>query len=440
MVAFADLFQLPTLAQAKANVLSIAQAAELKATSWILGSPSERWLEAWARVIDGFTSTVTTQAVRGFFLDLATDPGDPGDLSIDQTPRAGWFSALLLGWYGVVRRGQTYATTTVTIRNDGANVTLPFKAFDLTFTTVAPEPVKGDGGRPTYRNTEDVSIYTEIGSTITLASLASLTVPVKAEQLGSYGNASNDTLICQTQSFGTLTVTASGTALGEEREARADAILRGRRAAAKLSPGGPGAAYQFAANTALDGTPLAQHDGTGLVSITRIYVSESSANGTVVCYFADADGPAIAVDVESANANIEGVSRGVIVNPIGVVPDAVTYSGLAAVATPITVVGTAKIQSVPGVDDATLKTDAEAAIDDALELWFSTIPIGGMDQTLGAGVVYTSDLSGNARDAYAGLYAVNITTPAGSSTAITLGRVPTIAGSPPRVVVIVVAS
>lgn len=119
MVAFADLFQLPTLAAIKTRVLAFAVDAGLPVTIWIPGEPSERWTEILPRAIDAFLSNITTQTVRMFFLELATDPGDAGDLSADQTPRPGFLSALGAGWFGVVRGQSTYAAGFVTLTNTG---------------------------------------------------------------------------------------------------------------------------------------------------------------------------------------------------------------------------------------------------------------------------------------------------------------------------------
>src|SRR5258708_6759351 len=100
MVDFADVVVLPTRQAIKARIISIAQSLDppLSVVSWVLGDPSERWIELSARVVDAFLSNITTAAVRAFFFDLSTDPGDPGDLSLDQTPRPGWLSAFGSGW------------------------------------------------------------------------------------------------------------------------------------------------------------------------------------------------------------------------------------------------------------------------------------------------------------------------------------------------------
>lgn len=433
-MAFSDLYTLPTLSQIKGSILSIATAAGLKVTSWILGRPSERWIEIVARGIDAFVSVPTTQAIRGFFLDLATDPGDPGDLSADQTPRPGWLSALGSSWYGVDRRGQTFATTNVILTNTGSSPAT-FKPFDL---TLERNTANSDGGTPTYRNASSPSIYTGIGGTLTLLPGASATVPVIAQQAGSPSSAVAGAIaIVVTQSFGTLTCTNPTAAIGEDRE---DADLyraRCRSAASKLSPGGPGAAYRFAANTARDGTPLQRFDGSGPVGITRTYVSADSAIGTVTVYFADADGPADVVDVSSANANITGIALGIITDALGVLPDAVTIlptvtdpntggpGGAAAIANPIFVVGRARIKARPGVTGPALIALAQGDISTQLDtVTFPGIPIGGLDQVAGVGVIYKSDIADAITDASAGIYGVDLDDP------IAIVTVP----SPPRAV------
>lgn len=425
-VSFEQLYQKPTPQQIKARVAAICVAFTLRVSAWVLGSPSERWLEAISRAIDAFVSGPVTAAIRMMFLDLATDPGDAGDLSADQTPRPGFLSALGEGWYGTTRGGATQATTTVTIQNTGSTPWDPISPNDLTFTTgIAVDP-QADGGRPTYRNSPDPSIYTGIGGTISLAPGASITIPIVCEQKGSYGTQGiNEITVCTTQSFGTIAVTAAGAALGSDREDRLLYIARCRQASTAASPNGAHDAYRYAATTGRDGKRLQRYDGSGEVGINRVYVSKFSSTGAVDCYYADADGAADAVDVDSAIANTQGTAQGAITNPIGVVPDCVTYSGHAAINTSITVTGTARIKAVPGKDSAALKAEAEAAI--LLRLSVITFPgfdIGGNDQVLGAGVVYTSDLSGEVKASYPGLYGENLTSPAGATTAILLGHVP----------------
>ncbi len=441
-VSFLDLMAIRTPAGLKREFIAILQAEELPVTSWVPGDPSERWVDLTPRMVANVLLAPTMQAVRGFFLEFATDPGDADDIGTlnggDPTPRAGFLSALGEGWYGTTRRGETFSTTTVALQNTGSS-NATFSPFDLTFTTAPPgdgplgggEAAKSDGGRPTFRNSIDDATYVNLDGSITLAPGAAVSLDVACEQIGIYGSVSANSLICVTQSFGSLTTTTSAAALGQGRESAPDYRARCRLAASKLAPGGPSAAYKYAATTARDGTPLQRHDGSGPVGTTKSYVSADSTSGVVVAYFGDDDGAADATDVASSGANITGVALGVITDPLGVVPDAVTYVGSAAVEVTINIVLTAKIKRRAGTSDADLKAAAELAIETvAFPAYFKAIPIGGNDQTAGvgtvlttdiAGVVYTTKLAGETE--YAGLHAVVVTTPGGSSTAIALGRV-----------------
>jgi len=422
-VSIVDLYVKPTLAGIKASVVDIAQGAGLLVTSWIFGEPSERWIEISARAIDLFTSTIVTQYARGFFLDLATDPGDPGDLSADQTPRPGWLSALGLAWYGTERRGQTFASGSVSLTNSsGAAKT--FFPGDFTFQN---DTAASDGGFATYVNAPDPSVYVNVDGSVTMADGATLTIPVTAEIIGSYSNASPGQIsIVVTGTFGTFTVTNGAPVTGEEREAPEAYRERCRTAADSQSPGGPGAAYRRAANTAIDGSPLQLYTGAGAVGITRTQVIAPDGLGTVNCYFADRDGPCTTDDLDSANANIIGVAKGVITDPIGVVPDGVSYTGLQAASLSVSVAGSVRIKAGPGVTSAGVKQ----AIVDALGANFETIPIGGLDQDSGGfGTIYTSDFVGVVRDAFPGIYDPIVTTPATSSTAVDAGYVPVLSTS-----------
>jgi hypothetical protein len=431
--------QFPDAAGSKAAWIAIMQAAgPVDPATFIVGDPSERFLEIGGRAM-GAWGVVPTQAAKGLFLHLATDPGDVDDfgnpdLSADQTPRPGFLSALGLGWFGVTRGEQTFATTFLTVKNNGATTTAPFKAGEL-FAEFSGAS-RSDGGTPTYRSTADDAIYTGLGGTLTIAAGASVVLPFEAQQIGSYGGAGVnqiDTLV--TQSFapvaGDMVITASTVAIGQEREDRVDYIARCEIEADKLSPGGPVAGYLFAMNTAKDGTPLQRHDDSGPVGITRAYVSPRNAQGNVVAYFADDDGPADATDVASANANIEGVVLGVITNPIGVQGGAMGYSGSAATGTTVAVTYTVKAKAAPGVTTGGVET----AIADALAAYFSTIDIGGYDQTAGAGTLYADKIKAVIAKAWPTIYHTTMAAPS-ADVALALGHVAVLGAITPTVTLV----
>ncbi len=446
MVGFADLFQVPTLAEIKTRVLTFATDAGLPVTSWIPGEPSERWTEILSRAIDGFLSNITTQSVRMFFLELATDPGDAGDLSADQTIRPGFLSALGAGWYGVTRGQATYAVGSVTLTNTGT-AAATFSAYDLTFQRSV---AAANGGLPTYRNATDTTIYVGVGDTLTLAPSASVTIPIIAEQLGTYANASpGEVSVVVTGSFGTFTVTNASPVLGSDREERRLYIDRCRLQSAAASPAGPADAYRYASTTGADGYPLQLWDGSGATTVNRAYVSPDSSTGLVTIYLANTAGPASTVEVSSANGNINGITiadtNGVVwnPNPIGVVPDCITLgptvvdgkTGAPGPAAAIStnygfLAGTVRIKAVPGVASLTLIAAIQTALEASVSRYFETVPIGGLDQVAGAGVVYRTDVETLLKDCYPALYAANLTKPASVTTVIAVGHVAVYVGPP----------
>lgn len=435
----AALLTLPTQVQTKSNILAICVAANLSATSFVLGDPSERWPEIMARAMDAW-GNVPAQAVAGNFLDLATDPGDVGplgaDLSADQTPRPGFLSALGQGWFGTTRGNQTFASTTVTVtntRSDHADIVLaPF-----TFTAESTD-TKSDGGSPTYRNTVGLTLHYGVGVPVTFV----------ADQIGSYGSASAGSVtVAVTQTYGTTTLANSTVATGFDREARLAYIDRCRTYADSLAPGGPLRAYIRAMNTAIDGTLLQRYDGSGPVNLTSAYVSPSSSSGVVTMYVYGAGMDQ--VDADTANANMDGLLLGVITSPIGCLPDTVTlapyvYSSGAlpdgtpgaalALATTIAVTYSVKIrasQVVGGATPGSYSTGGSppapvaavfSAIAGQLATFLPGLGVGALDQTAGAGVVYTADLPSVVRGTQAGLYDPVVTAPSGPTTAIALGH------------------
>jgi len=417
-LTISDLWTRLTKSELKESLLDIAQASGLPVRDWVVGQPSERWLEVIPRVLDQVLGTVILQAVQGFFLDQATDPGDPGDPTQTEI-KAGWLSELGRQWFSTERRGQIFATGTITVTNNNAT-TQYLAPGEL---VVQRSTVADDGAYPTYTSTADDTIYTGPGGTLELLPAASADIPVQADVIGTYSNASSAQItVLVTGTYGSLAVTNAAPALGEDREDAEDYRERCRRAPARTASGAPTASYEYAATTALDGTPLQRPDGTGVVSITKVFVDDAITEaGSVTVYCADGDGAALAADIDGAHANITGIPDGVLTEVMGVVPGSVDYATEPAVENTINVVGTMKIKTADAGGLTAL--ELQTIITDALAEYFRTFPIGGLDQLSGAGKLYTGDLVGIAKDARPGFYAPVITTPAGSSTNLALGEV-----------------
>jgi hypothetical protein len=214
----------------------------------------------------------------------------------------------------------------------------------------------------------------------------------------------------------TLTGATATNALAISGNDREDAeVYRGRcrQAAARLSFAGPSDAFAYFAAKKQDGSSVINGAGNA-VTINRVQVSQSSSTGNVAGYYASPSGPALAADVTAANLNIEQSAY--------VVPDAITFSGVAATATPISVAGTVRLKARAGVTSGAVIAGILAALDS----YFATLPIGGLDQDSGGnGSVFTSDIEGVARSGFPGIYDARVTTPSASTSALSVGHVAT---------------
>lgn len=454
LALLAQLLQLPDAAATKASIIAIMAAADppIDATAFILGEPTERWIDASATALDAW-GAIPTMATRALFLRLATDPGDVADdgvpdQSADQTPRPGMLSAVGAGWFGTIREDELFAIVFVVVTNTtGGPVT--FKPFDLTAERNFAGP---DGGRPTYRNAPDPSVYTNFDGSVTLSNGASRTLTFVADLIGTGSSATGgsvDTLV--TQSFGPLTVTNPTAGLGRDREDRASYIGRCILADASNAPGGPVKAYRRAATTAKAGGALLNYATGNPVGITDAYVLPDSDTCVATGYLYGPSGSVGTTDVSTANANILGVPIPAtlgnfgLADPIGVLPDCV---GIAPnVSDPITTVGfssatrtsidvswSGKIlaSKVPGAVPGIYASDVSpppwaaalfTAVEIAIDAYLVGLGPGGLDQVAGAGFVYTLDIGDVARETQPGLYNVVVSLPSTSSTSISLGHI-----------------
>ncbi len=388
-----DLIASTTAKEFRDRVLSVAGSVGLKVTSWIVGEPSEQWLQVVGRMFYDL-HVIIKDSNRAHFLELATDPGDEDD----EDPAAGWLSAKGLSDYGPERTEETFATGFVTLTNGGANTH-----------TVRPEALtlQNSGTGKTYRNEDDNGVYAF--GYFTLGPGTSQTLPVRAEEVGTASNAAAGEIDTLVSSLSGVTVTNASPVLGTDREPRPDYIARCRLAASATSPNGPAQAYEYIAlNTNADGTLGTPDDGKTKVNITRVQVTKDSAIGTVVVWLASPSGPATGPDVAAVLANIQ----------VYAVPDCVTLSVLPAVAVNITVSGTLTGNAASGLVAGTVEDAADAA---TIEL-FATAPVGGFD-----GIFYDEKIAAVAIQSHASLYKYVASSPVGD-TALADGEVAVLVG------------
>ncbi|SRR6266404_2197255 len=394
----------------RSQIIGLAQGAGLKVTNWRIVSVGTQIVETMVAAVFAFGNVVPA-FVRGFAsLDTSTDPGDEDlyDLgNVNLTPDRGFLSVYGENTYGTVRGDATFASGIFHFTNAGPG-SRTIGPQGLIFTQTGGSP---PSPAPTYTNTADATIYTNPDGTLTIPAGGSADLPIQCQVNGSIGSAPASTI--------TLTTTLNGCGgtnanplVGNDREDAEIYRERCRQADARLSFAGPADSYSYFASKTLDGSVLL-NDGVPPVpsGISRTQVTQSSSTGIVNAYFASDSGGAIAADVSAANRNIRLQAL--------VVPDAITYTGVAATTDTLHVVGTAKIKARIGVTAAAVAQ----AIVASLVANGKKIPIGGVDQVAGAGVVYTKDLERFAGEGFAGIYDVAVSTPAGLTTNVAVGHV-----------------
>jgi hypothetical protein len=400
------LFPAATLAEVKAKIAGFAELGNLLLTAWQSGDPGEQLYQAFSLAIQ-YYSTNNSQAIRGFFLDTATDPGDDDPYNpenITLTPAPGYLSALGLSMFFTERPGETYATTVVTFTNASA-FPYTFAAGDLTL-------AKDGAPDITYRNAPDPSVYTGPGGTYTLAGLSSVDLDVIAESPGTGSNANAAEITVLVSALIGVTVSNAGPAIGSDRMSAPDYRALCRTQASTTSPNGAPDAYLRWSRLNRDGSPLLRPDGAA-VGITKVQVSGSSVTGAVQVYYADGDGVADATDVTTANTNITH-------NIVGV-GDCITFTGASAVEVPIVVTWAVEYQALY-LGRAVTSTAVKAAINAALTARFLLYPIGGFKQTAGAGTISLEEIRGTVKSAHPAISDATLSSPVGA-TALAIGRV-----------------
>ena len=417
-----------TLSTVASSVVGFCANAGLAVTDWALGSVASQTFAAYTNGIYSYSQIINT-VIRGFgSLLTSTDPGDvdpynPNNQNLPWSP--GFLSVLGQGTYGTTREGPTFAPGTATLLNSSGGGINVFPDT-LVFTS-------SGAGFPTYRNSPDASIYTNTNGSVTIAPSASLVVPVEAEVAGSSGSANANALSLTTVVNG-LSCTASSAIVGQNVEpaglpgvAGSGYRARCAQAMSRLSLNGPGSAYQYLAARDINGNALVVDPTTGaLTTINRVYVSQSSTNGTVTLYYANPSGPCSDAERDAANSNIAlqalAVAGAITLLPYAPSPPGIP-GGAEATAKTIDVTGTAKLKLNAGNSVAAAQLAMNSPTG-STAAFLSQAPIGGYDQTAGIGVIYTEDLAYAAQASYPGLYGLAVSVPSGSSTTIALGHVP----------------
>lgn len=298
-----------------AKGLEVATGLGVDTTTWRTGDPTRSTYKFQAEVLAQYDGIVADY-IRAGFLSLAT-----GD----------WLKVLAVEVYGVVPAEATFATSQVTVKNNGGG-TYPIGAGDLTF--------KSSLSGKTYHN---------VAATATLSPGVQLTIDVEADEAGSDSSAGVDEIDQIVTTKLGVDILGSTAAVGIDAQSEDSIKAECTASLGALSPDGPADAYEYVAtNSKL----------TFVQDITRAVSTQNSGNLTVSVYLASPSGPVAGASVTAAQTAIETWATPLCVTPTAInsTPDVIAVSA--------TVVGV----GLPG--DSTTKINA------ALGVLFAGLPIG----------------------------------------------------------------
>lgn len=295
--------------------LGVATGLGVDTTTWRTGDPTRSTYKFLAEVLAEHDGYVADYIRAGF---LSTAFGD-------------WLKILAVEVYGVTPAEATFATSQVTIKNNGGG-TYPIGARDLTF--------KSSLSGKTYHN---------VSATVTLSPGVQITVDVEADEAGSDSSAGVDEIDQLVTTKLGVDILGSTAAVGID--AQSDDSIKADCTASlgALSPNGPPDAYRYVAT---------RSQLTGVQDVTRAVATPDAVNMTVTVYLASPSGPVAGASVTAVQSAIERWAT-----PLCVTPTAVN-----SVADTIAVTLSVSGSGVPG--------DVTARITAALGELFAGLPVG----------------------------------------------------------------
>jgi hypothetical protein len=367
-VSLATLLVQQTKAQLYTFALGIANAVGLPVSSWQAGDPTRAHFNVEAETMATLEEVIVGYIQSGF-LDFATGI---------------WLTILADQVYGVTVPPATFATTDVTITNQGGAYFPSNPPGSLTF--------KSTVSGKTFTNTTGGALASGVGQT--------LTVTVVADTAGSSSTAGVGEINALVTPLGSATCSNAVAAVGTDQQDDATTRALCRASLGPLSPNGPALAYGFVALTP---------SLTGTSGITRQRTYPNSTNGQVVQYLAGPGGAISAADLALAQAAILKLATPLCITPI--------LSSAANVLIPLTY--------QLWVYKSSNKTESQIAADivAALTKLLAGKPIGGDVIVPGSpGALYTSDVETALKAAVPQAFRVIIDSPVGD-TALGQGQV-----------------
>jgi hypothetical protein len=270
-ISVLSLFVVETAARLLSSGLEVAAALGLPVTSWRAGDPTRAAFKFLAEAL-AERENVTSEYIKAGFLSTAT---------------GAWLTVLASEVYGVDRVESTYATPTVTLRNDGGGY-YDIDAGDIT--------LSASSSGKTYRST----------SGGVLSPGATLVVDLTADEPGSDSTVSANEIDELVTSMLGVVIVSSTAAIGLDEESDESLKDRCSDTLGALSPNGPADAYESVARN-----PLL----TGVTDITRATSTSDATDGTVTIYIASPSGPCAGASVTAAQNAVERWATPLCVTP-----------------------------------------------------------------------------------------------------------------------------
>lgn len=274
-----------------AKGIEIATSLGVDTTTWRTGDPTRSTYKFQAEALAQYDAIVAT-FIRSRFLSLAS-----GD----------WLKQSAVEEYGVTPGEATFATSQVTIKNNGG-ATYPIGARDLSF--------KSSLSGKTYHN---------VSAEPTLSPGVQLTIDVEADEAGSDSSAGlNEIDQLVTTKLG-VDILGSTVAVGIDAQSEDSIKAECTASLGALSPDGPADAYEFVA---------LKTELTGVQDVTRAVSTQDSGTLTTKVYLAGPSGPVAGASVTAVQAALETWATPLCVTPTAinsvadVVPVSVTVSGV----------------------------------------------------------------------------------------------------------------
>jgi phage-related baseplate assembly protein len=321
-----QLVQPLTKEQARASILALCGALGLNTTAWQSGGVTRTIIAVVAQLFASFTEGVA-YITRAGFLDLA---------------EGGFLTLLAYFGFGVTRIAATFASGNLTVTNASGGL-YKFKVGQFV--------VSNSVTKQTFVNAEAFELQ-PVGVTGNEA-----TVAFRAQAAGAAGTSSpGDISQLVTSTIG-VTVTNPTSFVGIDAELDPALRQRCRDKLGSLSPDGPKRAYAFIAKSALDanGAPI---------GVNRVQVLPADGTGVVTIYLATTTGAVTGPNVTIIDDEIQQL----------VVPDAVTANVSSATNVVVPVNADFWIYTSSGLTTG----EAQALVQQALNNYFPTIPIGGL--------------------------------------------------------------